>query len=65
MDKDLKKVLKEAEKQGFEVRYTTNGHPMIYKNGAFVAQFAKTGSDHRGLKNGIATLRRAGFRWPP
>ena len=65
MDKDTKKVLKEAELQGFEVRYTTNGHPMVDKDGRFVAQFASTGSDRRGLKNGIATLRRAGFVWPP
>ena len=65
MDKDLKKVLKEAVRQGFEVRYTSDGHPMVYKDGGFVTQFAKTSSDRRGLRNGIAEMRRRGFKWPP
>ena len=65
MDKDLKKVLKEAVRQGFEVRGTTDGHPMVYKDGRFVTQFAKTPGDKRGLGNGIAAMRRHGFKWPP
>jgi hypothetical protein len=65
VDKDTRKVLKEASKQGFEVRQTTSQHPMVYLNGRFVAQFSGTPSDVRGLRNGIAALRRHGFRWPP
>lgn len=65
MGKDLRKILKAAEKQGFEIRTTTDGHPMVYRNGTFVTQSAMTPSDRRGQKNLIAALRRFGFQWPP
>jgi hypothetical protein len=65
LDKDTKKVLDEAERQGFQVRQTTRQHPMVYRDGRFVAQFSGTPGDQRGLRNGIAALRRAGFQWPP
>lgn len=65
MDKDTRKVLKEAERQGFEVRTSRTGHPMVYRDGQFVAQAASSTGDHRSIKNLIATLRRAGFTWPP
>jgi hypothetical protein len=66
VDKDTKKVLAEAERQGFTVRTTSKGHAQVRDaDGQIVAVFAGTGSDHRGLKNGIAQLRRAGFVWPP
>lgn len=65
MDKDLRKILKEAEQQGFEIRHTSDGHPMVYRNGQFVSKVATTPSDRRGQQNLIAALRRYGFRWPP
>lgn len=65
MDKDLRKILKEAERQGFEIRTTSDGHPMVYRNGKFITKSAMTPSDQRGQKNLIAALRRAGFQWPP
>jgi len=65
MDKDTRKVLKEAERQGFEVRISRTGHPMVYRDGTFVTKLASTPGDRRGLKNAIAALRRAGFVWPP
>ncbi|GAA4627238.1 hypothetical protein [Cellulomonas oligotrophica] len=65
MDKDTRKVLREAERQGFEVRVSKTGHPMVYRDGVFVTQAASTSSDHRGIRNLIAALRRAGFAWPP
>lgn len=65
MDKDTRKVLREAERQGFEVRTSKTGHPMIYRSGAFVAKASSTPGDRRALRNLIAALRRAGFRWPP
>lgn len=65
MDKDLKKIVKALEAQGFEVERTKKGHLMVYRDGRFVVAFAGTPSDWRGLKNGIAAARRAGFRWPP
>ena len=65
MDKDTRKVLDAAEKQGFTVTIKSNGHAEVRKNGAFVAVAAGTTSDHRSLKNLIAALRRHGFVWPP
>lgn len=65
MNKDLKRILTAAQAQGFEVRYSSKGHPMIYKDGQFVTQSAATPSDWRGSRNLIAALRRFGFQWPP
>ena len=65
MDKDLRKILKAAEKQGFEIRTTKDGHPMVHRDGKFVTQSAMTASDWRGIRNLIAALRRHGFQWPP
>lgn len=66
MDKDTRKVLDEAERQGFTFRTTTKGHAQVRKaNGQVVAVFAGTASDVRAPRNGIAALRRAGFVWPP
>jgi len=65
VDKDTHKVLRAAEKQGFEIRTSAKGYPMIYRDGVFITKTAQTPGDQRGLKNLIATLRRAGFKWPP
>lgn len=66
MDKDTKKVLAEAERQGFTVRTTSKGHAQVRDaDGQVVAVFSGTASDVRALRNGIAALRRAGFVWPP
>lgn len=65
MDKDLKKIVKALEQQGFEVERTKKGHIAVYREGRFVAMFAGTASDWRSIKNGLAAVKRAGFRWPP
>jgi hypothetical protein len=65
VDKDTKKVLEEAERQGFTTRRTSRGHIQVRdQNGQIVAVFSGTASDHRALRNGIAQLKRAGFVWP-
>ena len=64
MDKDLKKLLKALEAQGFEVRKSGKGYPMVYLRGEFVAKLAQTPGDWRSWKNGLAALRRHGFKWP-
>lgn len=65
MDKDTKKILAEAERQGFTVRRTSKGHHQVRDaNGQVVAVFAGTASDHRSIRNSLAALRRAGFIWP-
>ncbi len=66
MDKDTKKVLAEAERQGFTVRATSKGHAQVRNaDGQVVAVFSGSASDVRALRNGIAELRCAGFVWPP
>jgi hypothetical protein len=65
MHKDLKKIAKALEAQGFEVEETKRGHLMVFRDGRLVATFAGTPSDWRSLKNGLAKLKRAGFDWPP
>lgn len=65
MDKDTRKVLAEAERQGFTVRITRKGHAQVRDaDGQVVAVFSGTASDVRAIRNGIADLRRAGFVWP-
>lgn len=66
MGNDLRKVLKALEDQGFLLTRSSRGHWLIdTPDGRRVAVLAGTPSDHRSLKNAIARLRRAGFRWPP
>jgi hypothetical protein len=65
MDKDLKKIAKALKAQGFETEATRKGHLMVYRDGRLVTTFSGTASDWRALKNALAALRRAGFRWPP
>lgn len=63
MDKELRRVLKALEAQGFEVRATSRGHYFVTKDGQPVTTFAGTASDHRSMRNAIAKARRAGFNW--
>lgn len=65
MDKDMRKVVKALEDQGFEVTTTRRGHLMVSRDGRVVAVFAGTASDWRSFRNSLAAARRAGFRWPP
>lgn len=65
MDKDLRKVVKALEDQGFETAMTSKGHVIVLLDGRRVATFSGTPSDGRSWKNALADARRAGFRWPP
>lgn len=65
MDKELRKLLKELERQGFEVFPFKSGHWGVRKDGNWVAAFGGTISDWRGVKNSLAACKRFGFIWPP
>lgn len=65
MDKDLKKIVKALGAQGFEVTTTRKGHLAVYRDGDLIATFSGSASDWRSIRNGLAPLKRAGFRWPP
>lgn len=66
MDKDTKKIVKEAQRQGW--RFDESGrHPKLWppdktKTAVIVAG---TPGDRRARQNLIAEMRRRGFRWPP
>lgn len=66
MDKDLKKILKAITAAGYVVVINRNGHPEIYtQDGEKITTFSGTPSDRRSWLNGLAPLKRRGFRWPP
>lgn len=65
MDKDLKKIVKALQQQGFTVEVTKNQHVMVFQDGRLVVTFSGTASDWRSMRNSIAAARRAGFEWPP
>lgn len=63
MNKQLRQVLAELERQGFTVRITKRGHAFVTKDGQPVTTFSGTASDHRAFANALAACRRAGFDW--
>lgn len=66
MKKDLKKISKALEEQGFTVKPSkSKQHLIVFKDGRRIAVFSGTPSDHRSWLNSLADARRAGFRWPP
>lgn len=66
MDKDLKKVLAAVTKAGYVVVISRRGHPEVYTaEGQWVTTFSGTPGDRRAMRNGLAPLKRRGFRWPP
>lgn len=64
MDKDMRKLVKALEAQGFTVEISAKQHVIVKRGGRIVAVFAGTASDWRAIRNGLAALRRAGFEWP-
>lgn len=64
MDKEMRKIAKALERQGFTVKVTKRGHISVSKDGRFVVVFAGKPSDWRAMRNAIAAARRAGFVWP-
>lgn len=65
MDKDLRKIIKALEAQGFDVEVSSRGHIIVSRDGSLIATFSGTASDWRSIRNSLAPLKRAGFRWPP
>lgn len=66
MVKDLDRLRKAAEEQGFEVVQLKSGHWAVFTaHGTHVTGLPSTPSDHRGYDNALSALRRAGFIWPP
>jgi hypothetical protein len=60
--KEVEAIVREAERQGFGVKDKKKGWMITTPNGQGAVMLHKTPSDHRGLKNEIARLRRYGFK---
>lgn len=65
MNKDTKKLVKQLEAQGFTVKTTKRQHLMVSRDGRPITTLAGTPSDWRSLRNGLAALKRAGFKPRP
>lgn len=65
MHKDLKKIVKALEAQGFETAVTRRGHLLVIRDGRVVTTFSGTPGDGRSWKNALSFAKRAGFDWPP
>lgn len=66
MDKELSRLVKALETQGFTVVRTTKNHYKVFNaQGRIVGILAGTPSDVRSMRNAISRLRNAGFEWPP
>lgn len=59
--KEVKKLVKALEAQGFEVKIGKTNHPKVYRDGKLITTLPSTPSDWRSLKNALALLKRAGF----
>ena len=65
MDKEMRKIAKALTEQGFDVKITKRGQLIVTLDGELIATFSGTSSDWRGIRNGLAHAKRAGFVWPP
>jgi hypothetical protein len=60
--KDLARLIRQAENQGWTVRATSKGHLMFQSPSGEAATTSSTASDHRSMKNHISRMKRLGFR---
>ncbi|WP_439681490.1 hypothetical protein [Embleya sp. MST-111070] len=58
--KDINKLLRALKKQDFRIERASNHHK-VYKGKQLVVVLAATPSDHRGILNALAILKKAGF----
>lgn len=56
--KDTRELVALAKASGFGVERTRNGHLRLTKDGERAQHLASTGSDHRGVKNAAARIKR-------
>lgn len=62
--KELKEIVKAADKQGWRVRTRKSGHLTFYApDGINMVTTGGTPSDHRAIDNLVSKLRSYGFEW--
>ena len=62
MDRNIKELVKEAERQGW-TDVTGNGHTKLRTPDGYLVVMPKTASDNRALKNAVSFMRKFGFVW--
>ena len=63
--KDIKKLVTEAKKQGFQIEHAGSGHLIVRKDGRRVATLSATPSSQSSVRNARRKLQEAGLIWPP
>ena len=63
--KDIKKLVTEAKKQGFQIEYAGSGHLIVRKDGRRIATLSATPSSPSSILNAQRELKEAGLIWPP
>jgi hypothetical protein len=56
--KELNKIVKQLEAEGFQVRSTSKGHLRVSWQGRPVTTFPGSASDFRSMKNCMADIKR-------
>lgn len=63
-NKEIKELIREAERQGWRVSKTKKGHIRFFApDGETILTAPGTPSEHRWLNNLLPQLRRYGFVW--
>lgn len=63
MPKEYKKLIKEAERQGWRCEYTKDGCQLYAPDGANIVTIHFTETDAHAVRNTIARMRCFGFKW--
>jgi hypothetical protein len=61
--KAAKRLLREAEAQGWRVKDKTKGWMLMSPDGVTKVMIHKTASNHHALDNAISEMRAGGFEW--
>lgn len=61
--KEVKNLLKQAEKQNWRVKEKKKGWMLYSPDGVTKVMIHKTASDHHALDNAVSEMRRGGFVW--
>lgn len=65
MDKQVRVLVEEAQRQGWTVRPKKKGFLLLAPDGVGMVTVHSTPSDSHWLGNAVSRMRRHGFVWPP
>ena len=64
MEKEIRELLREAQRQGWRIEPTKRGHYKAWPpQGGPPVTISGTPSDWRSIRNVVALMRRLGFQW--